>query len=279
MITKQEILKIASEMKLLPHVVEKDYILGWVLASINKHSLLGSNWIFKGGTCLKKCYFNQYRFSEDLDFTLKDEHFLNEKFLKEAFHQVAEWIYENCGIELLPDRATFEFYENKRGKINCEGRIYYRGPIAPAHQQRLPRIKLDLTADEIIVDTPILADVNHSYSDLPESGIKIQSYSYPELFAEKIRALIERTRPRDLYDIIYFYRKPESKDLVAKIKTILIKKCEFKNLSKSSYNELLLRREICLSGWNNELGHQMKHLPSFESFWDELPKFFHWLGY
>lgn len=57
MITKREILDAASNLNLNPHVAEKDYALGWVLAGIYAHDALADNWIFKGGTCLKKCYF------------------------------------------------------------------------------------------------------------------------------------------------------------------------------------------------------------------------------
>jgi predicted nucleotidyltransferase component of viral defense system len=66
MIDKREILEAASSFSLLPNVVEKDYVLGWILAGINAHEELAESWVFKGGTCLKKCYFETYRFSEDL---------------------------------------------------------------------------------------------------------------------------------------------------------------------------------------------------------------------
>jgi predicted nucleotidyltransferase component of viral defense system len=69
MIDKRDVLESASALKLLPNVIEKDYVLGWILGGINNHLELNS-WAFKGGTCLKKCYFETYRFSEDLDFTL-----------------------------------------------------------------------------------------------------------------------------------------------------------------------------------------------------------------
>lgn len=60
MIDRQEILEFARELNLAPHVVEKDYILGWLLAGIAAHPVLGKQWIFKGGTCLKKCYFETW---------------------------------------------------------------------------------------------------------------------------------------------------------------------------------------------------------------------------
>ena len=44
--------------------------LGWFLVAVAEHPQAGSQWVFKGGTCLKKCYLETYRFSEDLDFSL-----------------------------------------------------------------------------------------------------------------------------------------------------------------------------------------------------------------
>jgi predicted nucleotidyltransferase component of viral defense system len=61
----------------------------------------------------------------------------------------------------------------------------------------MPRIKLNLTADEIIAETPVIRPVRYDYSDSPPESFSILSYSYIEVFAEKVRALKERTRPRD----------------------------------------------------------------------------------
>ena len=72
MIDVAEIQAIATDLALSPEVVEKDYVLGWLLAGIAAHPAMATSWVFKGGTCLKKCYFETYRFSEDLDFTLTD---------------------------------------------------------------------------------------------------------------------------------------------------------------------------------------------------------------
>ena len=72
MIHRREILDIAGTFGLRPQIVEKDYVLGWALAGIYQPLALAESRIFKGGTCLKKCYFETYRFSEDLDFTLSD---------------------------------------------------------------------------------------------------------------------------------------------------------------------------------------------------------------
>jgi predicted nucleotidyltransferase component of viral defense system len=60
-----------KEAELSWEIIEKDYILSWVLAGIAANKKLQNELVFKGGTALKKCYFGNYRFSEDLDFTAK----------------------------------------------------------------------------------------------------------------------------------------------------------------------------------------------------------------
>jgi predicted nucleotidyltransferase component of viral defense system len=87
-IDRREILDIASRLSLNPHVVEKDYVLGWMLAGIYANPELRESWVFKGGTCLKKCFFETYRFSEDLDFTLLDPAHIDEIFLKRVFAEI-----------------------------------------------------------------------------------------------------------------------------------------------------------------------------------------------
>lgn len=131
MINKREIVTIAGAQSLLPNVVEKDYVLGWILAGIFQHEALTDAWVFKGGTCLKKCFFETDRFSEDLDFTLRDAGHLDAVFLGDVFSDIADWVYENTGIELLADRQEFDIYDNPRGNPSCRGKIPYRGPISP----------------------------------------------------------------------------------------------------------------------------------------------------
>ncbi len=70
MIELFELQERAREWSLRPDLVEKDYVLGWLLWGIASEPSLAGSWVFKGGTCLKKCFFETYRFSEDLDFTV-----------------------------------------------------------------------------------------------------------------------------------------------------------------------------------------------------------------
>lgn len=268
---------LAREFGLDPNVVEKDYVLGWLLAGISNHSALYGNWVFKGGTCLKKCYFETYRFSEDLDFTLTDAAVLDEIRLVEIFNEVTDWVYEEAGIECPRDTFRFEVYENKRGGISAEGRIGYRGPL----QRRgdAPRIKLDLTCDEVLVLEPTMREVHHPYSDRPEKGIQVYCYSFEEVFAEKVRALAERERPRDLYDVVHLHRHDDMRPDRAVVLRTLEEKCAFKGIGVPTLATLegCPERAELESEWASMLAHQLPALPPFESFWSELPAVFDWL--
>ena len=159
MIDKREILAIAEQTSLNPHVVEKDYVLGWILAGIYQHEALRESWVFKGGTCLKKCFFETYRFSEDLDFTLRDPAHLDEDFLKGVFAEIGAWIEEESGIQIPADMLRFELFQNPRGNVSCQGKVSYIGPVSPTRPP--PNIKLDLTADERLVLEPVEVGIFH----------------------------------------------------------------------------------------------------------------------
>jgi predicted nucleotidyltransferase component of viral defense system len=275
LIDKREILDLATQTSLTPHVIEKDYVLGWMLAGIYAHEELADAWIFKGGTCLKKCFFETYRFSEDLDFTLRDAAHLDETFLKKVFAEVGAWVYDETGIEIPADQQEFDVYRNPRGNLSCQGKISYNGPVSPTRP--LPRIKLDLTADERIVLPPETIEIYHPYSDAPEEGIEVLAYDYVEAFAEKFRALAERTRPRDLYDVVNLYRNAEARPEQQQFVAVLREKCAFKGIQLPQLADIEPHRGAVEAGWTSMLNHQLPALLPVVSFWDVLPEIFNWL--
>ena len=101
MISRRELDALSGEWSLDIGVIEKDYVLGWLLAGAAQHADLARTWIFKGGTCLRKCYYETFRFSEDLDFTVIDGGPEDVEDLQRIFGDVAGWIREESGIELV----------------------------------------------------------------------------------------------------------------------------------------------------------------------------------
>ena len=150
MIPVAEINEVAAEEGLLPTTVEKDYVLGWTLFGIAARADL-SAWIFKGGTCLKKCYFDTYRFSEDLDFTIPVAARYDAEAIGDGLRAVAAWIGDAVGIEIAADDIDVEASTNKRGQPTFQAKITYRGPIQLPKQSR-QRIRFDPFVPRYLVE-------------------------------------------------------------------------------------------------------------------------------
>jgi predicted nucleotidyltransferase component of viral defense system len=276
MISIREIQNVSTKWSIGQHVVEKDYALGWLLAGISQHPALSATWVFKGGTCLRKCYYETYRFSEDLDFTVTDPTLILPENLFPIFGEISHWIKDNVGIELELTEDSFKSYPNKRGKLSTQGKIGFIGPEA---KPTTPKVKIDLASDELIASPSGRRRVIHEYSDWnPETSVL--SYSLEELAAEKIRALAQRCRPRDLYDVVHLYRNPNLVGREAYVSSLLKSKSEFVEIETPTL-ELVQTEENyvnILSDWQNMLGHQLPPpLIPAENFWNKLPDVFEWL--
>lgn len=277
MIDRQEILAHAAKNSLSANMIEKDYVINWILAGISNSTVLRDQWIFKGGTCLKKCYFKTYRFSEDLDFTINDVTYINKNLLLTEFSNIGDWIYEKTGIEIPRDHIDFKTYQNPRGNISIVGKLAYKGPLQ--RRSNLSTIKLDLTNDELIVRSPRRVNVHHPYSDLNINRLTILTYSVEEIFAEKLRALAERMRPRDLYDVIHLHKDKRWHLNRAIVLEILIKKCQFKNIDTPTLQSIISSSSKfdLISDWSNMLSHQISSLRPCKHYWDQIPEVFSWL--
>lgn len=277
MIKIDEIRSVAAQVGLSNLVVEKDYALGWLLWGINSHPITSKSFVFKGGTCLKKCYFETYRFSEDLDFSYRGQDELSVETLTQVF---SETVFEESGLEFLKPSIQFERFKNPRESFSIQGGLKYRGPVRPqVGIANMPRIKLDVTLDEPIVLAPVVNDVLHMYSDEPSEGISILSYSYEEIFAEKIRALAQRLRPRDLYDVVHLYRHKNQSTNPDIISSVLEKKCKIRGISVPTITsiETHSNRAFLESEWDTQLKHQVSNLSGFQDFLNALPEILSWL--
>ncbi len=273
MISHGELRNLETEWGLREEVIEKDYVIGWLLWGIGSDEVLRDAWVFKGGTCLKKCFFETYRFSEDLDFTvLPGGPFAPEEVLP-ILRGLLERVYEESGVDFAAQPPRAKLRPNGR---SAEGRIYYRGPrMAPL----VAMVKLDLDSSERVARPPVLRSVSHPFSDRFPSEGQVRCYSFDELFAEKIRALGERCRPRDLYDVVNIHRHSELRNEPGHVRQALIEKCESKGVAIPTFEEI---RNSPVFGeleseWENMLAHQLPNLPPSGLYLDALEGFFDWL--
>jgi predicted nucleotidyltransferase component of viral defense system len=237
-------------------VLERDYCLAWFLVGLSR-TPLKERLAFKGGTALKWCYFGDYRFSEDLDFTLMaDVPF-------EVIRQELEPVFAETGrLGGVPIRFAHE--DNQPHQNSHTFYLNYEGPL-PA-TARPKAVKVDITIKEKIVfplESRRVLRAYHEYHDLPEDA-EVLTYSLGEIAAEKVVALLDaaRNEPRDLYDIWFLTSSGHAdlRDLTHAIE----KKWEFRGRKPSDAREALESKEARYKKlWDMRLSAQMAELPEY----------------
>lgn len=183
MISRVSLNERVQEWGLREDVVEKDYVVGWILWGIGSEAALRERWVFKGGTCLKKCYIETYRFSQDLDFTVVEDGPITSDDVLPVLDDLLGRVYEASGIDLAVQPPKLRSREGRRA---AEGRIYYIGPRATPGPAS---VKLDLDGEERVCRAAEWRPIAHACDDeLPDPGT-VQCYSFTEVFAEKLRAM------------------------------------------------------------------------------------------
>ena len=277
MIPRASIVAIASEEGLMETTVDKDYVLGWLLYGIAQSPRM-AGWVFKGGTCLKKCFFETYRFSEDLDFTVQQSEALDEEEIKAAIREVCAWVQEEAGIAFPAGGLSVEQYTNKQGTDSFRAKLTYEGPHR-MQRSSLQRVKFDITSYEVLVDPPDRRAVFHRYEDAREPAPRVPCYSVNEILAEKTRALYERQgRSRDLYDVVQISRNFRSEINGARAVEILQEKFRFKGLPTPTVDTIMSRIDwnVVEANWSQELGHQLPKLAPLAGFREDVSDALAW---
>ena len=252
MIKSGEIQQKARKITVRDQQIEKDYILSWILFGISNHEQLSKAIIFKGGTVLKKIYFEDYRFSEDLDFTLLNNETKNAtifEWFKEAFEFIKE--EANIPLEIINDN------KHEDGGINFY--ISYIGPLGGQGSNK--KVKVDISRSEQLVFEPVIKSVFTYYSDL--DGHQLLCYPLEEVLVEKMRSIMQRMQARDFYDIWYLLEihKMDIDFYINEFKA----KCGSKDLQASDFPKKLTERLPQYKGrWQSSLREQIKDLPNFE---------------
>ena len=180
MISKEEINRRAKAEGLRFDQIEKDHVILWILQALAQPELKPKGWVFKGGTCLRHCFYSGYRFSEDLDYSCREDSGGFDK-ARGLLGSVSQWVQVNALLQLsVKEARTIE------GDFQVEFPVEYSRGGARRHG--LPEIKIHLTFDEPILTKPTVRSVTPLYSDL--STFTVATYTKEEILAEKMRALL-----------------------------------------------------------------------------------------
>lgn len=182
MITKAHITRRAAQDNVPAVTVERDYVLAHVIVGV---ASLGdvTGLVFKGGTALRLCHIDDYRYSADLDFSLvsgsiEDGYKVITRALKSTGGSVE-------GLHLTDDEPP---------------RIAYVGPLG-----RERTLKLDLADDELVLSTE-KQRLLPRWPDLPEDA-SVHVYTLLEIAGEKLRCVIQRLQCRDLFDLFLLFEE------------------------------------------------------------------------
>lgn len=252
-------------------VLERDYCLAWFLAALSQEAL-GTRLAFKGGTALKRCYFGDYRFSEDLDFTLTQGAPF-ETILKEL-EPVFARARSASGI-------VFRFAREDRNSHSNSHTFYlgYEGPLPATSASK--EVKVDITLRERVIfplaSRPVLRGYEE-YADLPE-GANLRTYALEEIAVEKAIALMDRARnePRDLYDI--WHLTEQSHIALEPLSGAVEEKLAFRGKKLDDVREELSDKEARLKKlWDTRLSAQMASLPQFDEVYRAVRRTFRQAG-
>ena len=252
MIKPGEIQNKAREVGVRDQQIEKDYILSWILQGIAQHENLSKTIVFKGGTVLKKVYFEDYRFSEDLDFTLLDNEISNDQIF-EWLEEVFEYVRDEANIPL----EIIDNNEHEDGGINFY--ISYVGPLGGIGANK--KVKVDISRSETLVFKPIKQKVFLGYTD--QEDHELLCYPLEEVLVEKMRSVMQRMQARDFYDIWYLL-EVHGMDVdfyVAEFRS----KCESKGIDPTDFHNKLEQRLPQYRGrWQSSMADQIQDLPDFD---------------
>lgn len=211
---------------------------------------------------LKKFYFEDYRYSEDLDFTLIDDNLTNES-IQDAFKVMFRYVREEANIPL----AIEDFGIHETGNINFY--ISYVGPLGGIGANK--RVKVDISRTEKLCFKLENRSIFDTYSDQEECTI--QCYSLNEVMTEKMRSLLSRTQPRDYYDLWYL-SEAEGMEM-AELRYEFEEKTRHKELDPNALQgKLEEKATVFKSRWAQSMKDQIADLPPFEQVHRELGKHF-----
>jgi predicted nucleotidyltransferase component of viral defense system len=254
-LSRAELQRLAYREKVALGVLEKDYVLTEILNHLYLVNDFKDLMVFKGGTALRKIYYPDWRYSEDLDFTVKRDMPIGD--LKQYLNSWHRYIEESTSIRLITDTLH---KPNGYARI----RLQFTGPLDYSG-----RVFMDLTFDEPLCLEPASTLLITNPFSLESHPVPV--YPLEEILAEKMRSLIERGKSRDYYDVWRILEQHRSEINIKLLADVFSKKLRHKNITVKSINDFFPDDINLIKGyWEQELGHQLKDLPPLEEVLQQL---------
>ena len=201
MIDKTEIDDQAGALGVHPSHVQRDYVFGWLLSGLfQPTNPLATTLSLKGGNAFRKAYFENARYSNDLDFSAPVD--VSEDAIRTAISDACAVAGPRSGVEFLPTATRVRFRESvdEEGRL-YEARVYFRSFYG--EEEATLKVKLDIKEFDQVILPIALRPLIHSYSDAGECAATIRCHKLEELLASKLVALLYRVYSPDLFDFVH----------------------------------------------------------------------------
>ncbi len=205
MITKNEINAKAAEFEINRANVERDYVFGWILYGIFTTSDLKDEIFLKGGNALRKGYFENTRYSSDLDFGIPGD--IDQARLLTEINKVCDLIQEKTGVTFIKDDNKIEekFTATDAPILGLkvyEVKVYFKDFYGNADHLRI-KISMDITRFDKVLLPIQSVKLIHPYSDASDIQCDIRCMKIEEIIATKLKCLLQREHTPDLFDYAY----------------------------------------------------------------------------
>ncbi|MDZ4724388.1 MAG: nucleotidyl transferase AbiEii/AbiGii toxin family protein [candidate division Zixibacteria bacterium] len=266
MISADAIRTIAANKSIPPGVIEKDYVLSKTLMALAGIPEFRESLVFKGGTALKKCYYSNWRYSEDLDFTARDK--LVPSQIQNIFQRAVEGVNSTFGVPLRVSEFS-RYPKDSEDIVSAQLKLTYDGPLRQSSGQK-NNIRVDIALDEEISLSTPEREIAKEYSDDLTANIPV--YALEEIVAEKLRSILQWGKSRDYYDVWILLRDETGAFERKKTRDLLITKCHFKEILEPQIEDFFIDEQLVETEryWKRGLAHQIADLPTFEVVTREL---------
>ena len=266
MIDATEIRTLAAQAKIDPGIIEKDYVLSKVLMALSQIDLFNQSLLSKGGTALKKFYYPEWRFSEDLDFTSKEQ--LKPKEVKSVFQEAVDKVGKLFGLSMRVMEYS-QYPKTGNDLVSTQFKLGYDGPLRKSSGQK-NNVRIDIAFEEKLISEPVKKKILSGYADDIDSELVV--YSLEEILSEKLRSILQRGKSRDYYDVWILLKEYKADFSNDELWGILKEKCEFKSIPTPKTDDFFdtERTEEAGRYWERGLAHQLNNLPDFEKMLEEL---------
>lgn len=256
MISLSEINACAARLRVPAETIEKDYAICWALNCIAE-SKLKTDFVFYGGTAIKRIYFENHRFSEDIDL-------VSEKTFEPAY--LEQCLADSFALARKEANLIFEIDSNRTLSNESRAQMFIRYSGYDEIIGAPKELRIDFAWDREMTGDLAHRQIIETYTDLKKKGQPLTVQTLNTILAIKLGLLMDSNRkePRDVFDIWFLLNRLDAFDFsLERVREIFKQKYGFYPLL--SILRPHLENRIYQDRWETRLKKQIAEIPEMKA--------------